>query len=124
MALLSGKATADNLAKQYGVHVDTVLSWRDAAVAAIDQAMVVGGGPSPREKELEQQNAELRSALAQAVVEDAHTPRWADGRLPETAAGPHLLDWSAADPVRSRPEPRHGASSKRTSARGAATCGS
>jgi transposase-like protein len=68
MALLSGKATADNLAKQYGVHVDTILSC-DAAVAAIDQAMVVGGGPSPREKELEQQNAELRSALAQAVVE-------------------------------------------------------
>jgi transposase-like protein len=69
MALLSGKATADALAKQYGVHVDTVLGWRDAAVAAIDQAMVVGGGPSPREKELEQQNVELRSALAQAMVE-------------------------------------------------------
>lgn len=69
MALLSGKATADSLAKQYGVHVDTVLGWRDAAVAAIDQAMVLGAGPSPREKDLEQQNAELRSALAQAMVE-------------------------------------------------------
>jgi len=69
MALLSGKASADNLAKQYGVHVDTVLGWRDDAVAAIEQAMAGGGGPSPREKELEKQNIELRSALAQAVVE-------------------------------------------------------
>jgi hypothetical protein len=69
MALLSGKATADNLAKQYGVHVDTILGWRDASVAAIDQAMVVGGSPSPREKQLAQENVELRSALAQAMVE-------------------------------------------------------
>jgi hypothetical protein len=53
VAPLAGKATADNLANQYGVHVDTRRGWRDAAVAAIAPAMVVGGGPSPRHKELE-----------------------------------------------------------------------
>jgi transposase-like protein len=71
MSLLAGKSTVDQLAKQYGVHPETVVGWRDAAVAAIDQAMVVGSGQSPKERELEREVSQLRSALAQATLERA-----------------------------------------------------
>jgi transposase-like protein len=69
MALLSGKSSADQLARQYGVHADTVLGWRDAAVSAIEEAMVTGGGESSRERALEREVTQLRSALAQATLE-------------------------------------------------------
>ena len=69
MALLAGKASIDQLAKQYGVHPSTVEGWRDAAVAAVEQAMVVGGGPTKRERELEQKVEQLQSALALATLE-------------------------------------------------------
>ena len=71
MALLSGKSSADQLARQYGVHADTVLGWRDAAVSAIEEAMVTGGGESSRERALEREVTQLRSALAQATLERA-----------------------------------------------------
>jgi transposase-like protein len=71
MALLSGKASADQLARQYGVHADTVLGWRNAAVSAIEEAMVTDGGESSRERALEREVAQLRSALAQAILERA-----------------------------------------------------
>jgi len=71
MALLSGKSSADQLARQYGVHADTVLGWRDAAVSAIEEAMVTGGGDSSRERALEREVTQLRSALAQATLERA-----------------------------------------------------
>ena len=71
MALLSGKSSADQLARQYGVHADTVLGWRDAAVSAIEEAMVIGAGESSRERALEREVAQLRSALAQATLERA-----------------------------------------------------
>ena len=71
MALLAGKASIDQLAKQYGVHASTVEGWRDAAVKAIEDAMVLGGGPTKRERELEEQNDQLKSALARATLERA-----------------------------------------------------
>lgn len=71
MALLAGKASVDQVAKQYGVLPSTVEGWRDAAVAAVEQAMVVGGGPSAKERELEREVSQLRSALAQATLERA-----------------------------------------------------
>jgi transposase-like protein len=69
MALLSGKSSADQLARQYGVHADTVLGWRNAAVSAAEEAMVTGGGESSRERALEREVTQLRSALAQATLE-------------------------------------------------------
>jgi len=71
MSILAGKATVDQVAKQYGVHVATVQGWRDAAVMAVEQAMTLGTGSSPRERELEREVDQLRSALAQATLERA-----------------------------------------------------
>ena len=55
MSILAGKASVDQVAKQYGVHVATVQGWRDAAVMAVEQAMTLGTGSSPRERELERE---------------------------------------------------------------------
>jgi transposase-like protein len=71
MSILAGKASVDQVAKQYGVHVATVQGWRDAAVMAVEQAMMLGTGSSPRERELEREVDQLRSALAQATLERA-----------------------------------------------------
>lgn len=71
MSILAGKASVDQVAKQYGVHVATVQGWRDAAVMAVEQAMTLGTGSSPRERELEREVDQLRSALAQATLERA-----------------------------------------------------
>lgn len=71
MALLSGRASVDQLARQYGVTSTTIENWRDAAVIAIEQAMNISGGPSARERELERELAETKSALARVSVERA-----------------------------------------------------
>jgi transposase-like protein len=71
MSILAGKASVDQVSRQYGVHVATVQGWRDAAVMAVEQAMMLGTGSSPRERELEREVDQLRSALAQATLERA-----------------------------------------------------
>ena len=50
---------------------DRSQGWRDAAVMAVEQAMTLGTGSSPRERELEREVDQLRSALAQATLERA-----------------------------------------------------
>lgn len=71
MSLLAGKASVDQVAKRYGVLPSTVEGWRDEAVAAIEQAMAVGSGATPRERALEKELAETKSALARVSVERA-----------------------------------------------------
>jgi hypothetical protein len=46
LALLAGKASADQLASQYGVLPATIVKWRDDA---IEVGMQTGNGPSPQE---------------------------------------------------------------------------
>lgn len=71
LALLAGKASVDQVARQYGVHPQTVEGWRDAALIAIEQAMSLGGGPTLRERELEKEVGQLKAAVAQLSVERA-----------------------------------------------------
>jgi transposase-like protein len=69
LALLSGKASADQLAKRYGVLASTVEGWREESLAGITEALKRGTGKSARELELEKENAHLREALADTTVQ-------------------------------------------------------
>ena len=71
LKLLSGRASVDQVARQYGVLSETVEGWRDAALAGIEQALVIGDGRTQRERELERQVKELKDALGDAMVERA-----------------------------------------------------
>jgi transposase-like protein len=70
MALIAGKASVDQLAKQYGVLPSTVEGWRDAALLAIEQAMTMGAS-TPKERELEAKVEELEVALKRITIEHA-----------------------------------------------------
>ena len=71
MRLLSGRATADQLARQYGVLPETVLGWRDAALAGIESALASGDNRSERERALELEVRTLKETLGQATVDRA-----------------------------------------------------
>jgi transposase-like protein len=71
MSILGGKSTVDHVARQYGVHPETVVGWRDAALLAIEQAMNQGSGPTPRERELERENGQLKLAVQSLSVDRA-----------------------------------------------------
>ena len=69
LAVLAGKSSVDQVARQYGVLPATVEGWRDQALAAIETAMVQGDRSSPRERALERENAELKSVVGNLSVE-------------------------------------------------------
>jgi len=71
LAILGGKASVDQVARQYGVLPATVAKWRDDALAGIDAAVRTGNGPSPRERELERKVAELTEVVGTLSVERA-----------------------------------------------------
>jgi transposase-like protein len=71
LRLLSGRASADQLARQYGVLPETVLGWRDMALASFVSALRSGEGRSERERELEREVSDLKDALSRATVERA-----------------------------------------------------
>lgn len=75
LELLSGKASADQLARRYGVLPATVTGWRDNAVSGIEAALRQGEGGSPRERELEGRVAELEEALKDVSVKYALAQR-------------------------------------------------
>ena len=70
MSVLSGKASIDMVAKQYGVLPSTVEGWREAAVLAIEQAMAQGTS-TPKERELSAKVEELEVALKRISVDFA-----------------------------------------------------
>jgi transposase-like protein len=69
LELIAGKATLDQLARRFGVHPDTVESWRADALSGIAQALRRGCAKSERELELERENKNLKHALTEAVME-------------------------------------------------------
>jgi transposase-like protein len=70
MSLIAGKASVDQVAKQYGVLPQTVEGWRDAALLAIEQAMTLGASTA-KERELEAKVEELEIALKRISIEHA-----------------------------------------------------
>jgi hypothetical protein len=71
LALLAGKASPDQLGRKYGVLPTTVAKWKDDALAGIEEVLRRGDGPSPRERELEREIAELRDVVGRLSVERA-----------------------------------------------------
>jgi transposase-like protein len=68
MELLSGKATADQLAFRFGVQASTIEKWRQDALEAVGEAMRRGEGKSPREVELERELSSLERAFTNLAM--------------------------------------------------------
>jgi transposase-like protein len=66
-ALLSGKASVDQLALKFGVKGETIEKWRDEALLGIESALR-HGTKTTRERELEQDNQVLRDALTRQTM--------------------------------------------------------
>lgn len=71
LALLSGKASVDQLATKYGVLPSTVEGWREAALKGISTALLQGDGRTEKERRLEKEVSDLKEALGRVSVERA-----------------------------------------------------
>jgi len=63
------QATVDQVARRLGVRAETVVGWRDAALAGMEAALQRGDGPTTRERDLEKENDTLRDALTRSVMQ-------------------------------------------------------
>lgn len=70
LQLLSGKATLEQVARRFGVRPDTVESWREAALAAVEGAFRQGSEKSPRELELERERATLEKVVTRLTMQN------------------------------------------------------
>lgn len=70
LELIAGKATVEQLARRIGVLPETVEAWRQEAVEGL-VVVFRNGGTTPRERELERENKELRDALARQSIKVA-----------------------------------------------------
>ncbi len=69
-ALLSGKASVEQLSQKYAVTQETIESWRAQGLEGLEAALRPGGSESTsREKELEREREQLKAALTRAVME-------------------------------------------------------
>lgn len=71
LALLSGKASVDQLARRYGVLPETVEKWREQALSGMDEVLLRGDAATPRERELERELGEVKKALSTLAVDHA-----------------------------------------------------
>ncbi|MBX3246511.1 MAG: transposase [Myxococcales bacterium] len=67
--LLSGKASVEQLAQKYAVSQETIESWRAQGLEALDTSFRTTSGSSAKQKELERELAQMKSALTRAVME-------------------------------------------------------
>ena len=70
LALMAGKASVDQLARQYGVKPETVEKWREEALAAIEEGFSSRRGKSSEEKVLEQKLRSTQNALTEAIMKN------------------------------------------------------
>lgn len=69
-ALLAGRASIEQLALKYAVSQETIESWRAQGLEALEDAFrASGAGATERERELEKQLAQMKSALTRTVME-------------------------------------------------------
>lgn len=68
-ALLSGKASIEQLSQKYAVSQETIESWRAQGLDALEEAFRAGSGSSTREKELERELSQMKAALTRTVME-------------------------------------------------------
>ncbi len=70
LELFAGKATLDQLARRFGVHPETIEQWRVEALGGIREAFAKGSR-SPKERELERENRQLRDAVSEGSIREA-----------------------------------------------------
>jgi transposase-like protein len=68
LELLTGKATVEQISRRLGVNVDTVLRWRDAAIAGMAESLKQADGKTKRERELERELDELKNAFTRLAI--------------------------------------------------------
>ena len=68
LELLSGKASVDQIARQFGVRAGTVESWREQAMEGIAEALRQGSGKSSRELQLEKDLGSLEKAFTHLAI--------------------------------------------------------
>jgi transposase-like protein len=70
-ALLSGKASVEQLSQKYAVTQETIESWRAQGLEGLEASLRPGGASAStsREKELEREREQLKAALTRAVME-------------------------------------------------------
>ena len=70
LELFAGKATVDQLARRFGVKPETIESWRLEALEAMREGFR-RGSKSPRERELERENSQLKAAVTESSIAQA-----------------------------------------------------
>ena len=68
LALLSGKASVDQIAARFGVQASTVERWREQALEGIQEAMRTGNVKSSREQDLERKLGTLEKAFTNLAI--------------------------------------------------------
>lgn len=68
LELLSGKATAEQLSRRLGVLPETILRWRDAAIASMADGLKQADGKTKRERELERELEQLQHAFTRLAI--------------------------------------------------------
>jgi transposase-like protein len=70
LGLFAGKATVDQLARRLGGHPETIEQWHAEALSGIHEAFAKGS-KSPKERELERENRQLRDAVTEGSIREA-----------------------------------------------------
>ena len=68
LALLSGKASVDQVALRFGVQASTVERWREQALEAIEGALRTGNVKSAQEQQLEKKLTTLEKAFTNLAI--------------------------------------------------------
>ena len=68
LALLSGKATVDQLAARHGVLPSTIESWKQLALEGIEGVLRQGSAKPAGEAELERELADVRDAFTDLAI--------------------------------------------------------
>jgi len=68
LELLSGKASIDQIARRFGVNPETVLAWRQTALAGIEQAFRQGSAKPPDQIAAEKELKTLRDAFTDLSI--------------------------------------------------------
>jgi transposase-like protein len=68
-ALLSGKASVEQLSQKYAVTQETIESWRAQGLEGLEAALRPGTTATTREREQERELEQLKAALTRAVME-------------------------------------------------------
>lgn len=68
LALLSGKASVDQLAARHGVHASTIEQWRQLALQGIEAVLRQGSAKPAEQAAVERELDEVRAAFTDLAI--------------------------------------------------------